>query len=174
MATQLFVDENKRDGFVMIAVEYRADAVKRARAQLIGECRPGQRRIHFKSENDRVRDRVLGLLCSQGVAAHVFRASSPYEPQARADCIGEGIGPLAIRSGANRLVIERDETRDADDRRVLTTLMRSSPRRVPWELLPPETDPLLWSADAIAWCYTNPKPAWRQKVAPLIASLTEI
>lgn len=175
MVTQLFADENKRrgHGFVLVAVEYQADAVKQARAQLSAHCRSGQLRIHFKSEDDQTRARVVKLLHDQGVSAHVFTAQSRYEPQARADCI-EALGQLAVSSGANRLVIERDETRESADRTVLTRLMQRAPHRVPWEVLPPTSDALLWSADAVAWCWTNPKPYWRRAVTALIVSQTQV
>jgi hypothetical protein len=175
VVTQLFADESKRQGrgFVMVAVEYPADDVKQARAQLLAQCRPGQRRIHFKSENDAIRSQVVKLLKRQGTAAHVYVAQSTYEPQARADCL-QALGNFAISAAANRLVIERDQTRDADDRRILTEVMRTASRRVPWELLPPTADPLLWAADAIAWCWTHPDRTWRNAVSQMIANVSTV
>ena len=50
--------------------------------------------------------------------------------QARADCL-RALALLASRGAANRLVIEADESRDHDDRRILTETM-SNPTRWGW------------------------------------------
>ena len=107
----------------MVAVEYSSIHVATHRATISKQLRPGQRRIHFKTERDSVRRHFIDVIADQQPQAFVFTAVSGYEPQARIDCL-QAISALAIRRNANRLVIERDQTRERDDRRTLTDAFR--------------------------------------------------
>ncbi len=173
MATQLFADESKRRGFVLIAAEYPADEVANRRAVVRRALRPGQRRIHFKSEANSARRSFLSVLADQPPRIHVFTADAGSMKQSRAACL-EALVAYAVNSDANRLVVERDETRDIDDRRVLTKGMHAADRHVPWELAPPHVEPLLWVADALAWCWPHPDRRWRRLVDAWVVDVTEV
>lgn len=168
MTAQLFVDESKRRGFVMVAVEYPSSHVASHRATISKQLRPGQRRIHFKTERESVRRHFIEVIAAQQPQAFVFSATSGYEPLARIECL-KAISALAIRRNANRLVIERDETRDRDDRRTLTDAFRGHQNHLTWEIQQSSTEPLLWVADAIAWCWAHPQKQWRDSVQDLVA-----
>jgi len=173
MTVQLFADESKRNGFVLIAAAYPAADVSWHRSQLRRQLRAGQRRIHFKSESPQARQRLLTTLATRPPQVHVFISELRSMSQARADCL-YALALLASHGGANRLVIEADESRDHDDRRVLTEAMSKAGRHVPWELLPPHVEPLLWVADALAWCWPHPDQRWRQQIQPWVASVTQV
>lgn len=93
--------------FVMVAVEYSSIHVATHRSTISKQLRPGQRRIHFKTERDSVRRHFIEVIAEQQPQVFVLTATSGYEPQARIDCL-RAISALAIRRNANRLVIERD------------------------------------------------------------------
>lgn len=173
VTVQLFVDESKRHGFFMVAVSYEAELVPSYRSQLRRKLRRGQRRIHFKSERDSTRRQLIDLITAQGAQAYVFVGRSRYEPQARRDCI-KAIAVFAAQCEANRLVIELDETQYESDRRILTQIMQSASARIPWDIQPPANEPMLWVADAIAWCWNHPDPRWRALVKPMVANVTDV
>lgn len=168
MTAQLFVDESKRHGCVMVAVEYSPNHVASHRGIISKQLRPGQRRFHFKTERDSVRRQLIEIIAAQQPQAFVFTATSGYEPLARIECL-KAISALAIRRNANRLVIERDETRDRNDRRTLTDALRGHQNHLTWEIQQSSAEPLLWVADAIAWCWVHPQKRWRDSIQDLVA-----
>jgi len=166
MTSQLFVDESKRTGFIMVAVQYDVSLLDKHRKEISNQLRSGQRRIHFKSERDSVRRQLLQVIASQRQRTYVFTASSRYEPVARIECLN-AVCAVAVEVGANRLVVERDETRDRDDRHTLTEALRDGKGDVTWEIQQPSAEPLLWVADAIGWCWGHPQKRWRDAIRGL-------
>jgi hypothetical protein len=90
--------------------------------------------------------------------------------EASGHCLN-AIASAAASGTASRLVIEREEAHDEHDRRLLTELMKLKDRPVRWDLLPPTAEPLLWAADAVAWCWGNPQPKWSSLVKPFIQNV---
>jgi hypothetical protein len=66
---------------------------------------------------------------------------------------------------AHRLVVERDESTYAFDRRILTEAVREHGCRdsLRWDLLVPKADPMPWIPDALAWCWAR-AGRWRGAV----------
>ncbi|MGV1005753.1 MAG: hypothetical protein ACOYEV_13555 [Candidatus Nanopelagicales bacterium] len=83
------------------------------------------------------------------------------------------LAELARQVGANLVVIERDDSRYEYDRRALTRLLTEHAHPVRWEILRAKDDPMLWAADAMAWCWSNPDRQCKTRISPLIASVTE-
>ena len=61
------------------------------------------------------------------------------------------VQPLLER-GVTRLIIESREGRDELDRQVLVGQLRGRSDAFLYDHMPPHGDPLLWIADALAWC----------------------
>lgn len=174
MTVQLFVDESKRSGFTFAVVEVHAHRVRERRKWLRGQLLRGQERIHFTDER---RTRRLELIA--GITGwdpppkvHILTSGHRYQVEARNLCLIM-LADLARRTGANLVVIERDDSRYESDRRTLTRYLTEHEHPVRWEILRAKDDPMLWSADAMAWCWTNPDHIWRRRIAPLIASVTD-
>jgi len=76
--------------------------------------------------------------------------------QARAECLRHIIGDLA-GAGAQRLVIEQDDSLLKHDQAVLYAAVRRAEvaGSLIYEHLPARSEPLLWIADAAAWCWTQ-------------------
>lgn len=170
MAQQLFVDETKRSGFVMVAAAISSHKVALCRKDLRALLRPRQRRIHFKSEGSSTRNSVIDVLHRHGVVGYPVAPKEPSEILARAAALREVIS-IGMRVGANRIVIERDESFDLRDRDVLTKVSREFGSQIRWELAESSSDSMLWAADALAWCYLNPNSYWRTRIESLIVEL---
>jgi hypothetical protein len=103
---------------------------------------------------------------------HILTSGHRYQVEARNLCLIM-LADLARRTGANLVVIERDDSRYESDRRTLTRYLTEREHPVRWEILRAKDDPMLWSADAMAWCWTNPDHIWRRRIAPLIRPMTK-
>lgn len=153
--TQIFADESKRRDFVMVAASVRASQVGAYRRQLRSEhVRTGARRFHCTGEEDQDRRDFIATISSWPVELDMFVSKGRLESQSRALCVA-AVAAHAAATGANRLVIEADNSHDRADR-LLTETMRQQAHPVPWDLLSPYQDALLWVPDAAAWCWPNP------------------
>lgn len=60
---------------------------------------------------------------------------------------------VLVELGVTRLVIESNQHQDERDRRVLAKELRHTIGTFTYEHLKPAEDPILWVADAVAWCH---------------------
>lgn len=76
---------------------------------------------------------------------------------------------------ARRLVLERDDSLVVADRRVLEARVRAVgvDGRLRYDHLPPRSEPLLWAADAVAWCWVH-QGSWRSAVQPLVGRVSTL
>jgi hypothetical protein len=170
VTVQVFVDETKRRGFAMAAIAVKADHVGEYRRRIRSHLRRGQRRIHFTNESPKQRRIVLTEIKSWTITANIYTHPAKDIREARGHRL-TAIASEAASGSASRLVIEREEAHDEHDRHLLTELMRTKERSVRWDLLPPTAEPLLWAADAVAWCWGNPQTKWSSLVKPFIQNV---
>ncbi len=171
MTVQVFVDETKRRGFAMVAIHARAEHIAKQRRQLRQHLRSGQRRIHFQKESPARRRTVMAMIAEWPITVHVYVSADAHQNEARQRCLAVIASDIVSAPAINRLVIERDESRESNDRRILTEAMRGQPRPISWEIQDGAGHEMLWVADAIAWCWPHPNPHWRALLATL--DLTE-
>jgi hypothetical protein len=76
---------------------------------------------------------------------------------------------------AHRLVLDNRESRDVDDERTISRALgrRPSMSGLAYEHADTRNEPLLWVADASAWCY-GADGEWRQRISGLMTSVTEL
>jgi len=72
------------------------------------------------------------------------------------------VDPLLAR-GVTRLIIESREGRDDLDRQKLVGRLRGRRDAFLYDHMPPHGDPLLWIADAFAWCSSAGGP-WQERI----------
>ena len=104
-----------------------------------GLCLPGQARLHFTKERPRRRGEIAAAICRTGAVLHVYGASVITDPKkAREACLGQLVADLAS-AGAQRLVIEQDESLLKYDQTVLYGQFaeRASPARSRTSICPP-------------------------------------
>jgi ribosomal protein L17 len=132
----------------------------------------GQRRWHFVHERtSRRRQIVDALTASDQVTALIFHAKG-HETAIRAESFRRMVQPL-LKRNVTRLVIESREGRDHLDRQVLLGELRGRPTTFGYDHMPPHGDPLLWVADAVAWC-SSAGGVWRERIEPLVVWTQDI
>lgn len=78
------------------------------------------------------------------------------------------VARLAVVSGPQRVVIERDASLAKHDRRWLAEELGRHPH-IEYDLLGKHDDPMLWIADAVAWV-TQKGGKWKSILEPLIVA----
>ena len=164
----LFVDESKSKGYTMVAAVVVPSDQTPLRRDVRALVLPGQRRLHFTSESDSRRRHILATLERLGVRAHVVHSDHKHEATGRAECLRDLVA-IAARGGHDRIVLERDESIEHADRKVLYDAVHQLSLRdvVTYTHETAHQEPLLWIADAIAWSYTKGGD-WRRRVQPMI------
>jgi len=159
VSTHAFVDESKRHGLLVAAAVVQPRDLAPARTALRRLCLPGQSRLHFTKERDDRRRQILTAILSLGVVVDLYDAGICNQQQARAACLRAVVQDLAA-AGAQRLVLEQDDSLVRSDQAVLYAAVRdaSASDRLTYEHVPARTEPLLWVADAAAWCWSRGAP----------------
>lgn len=164
----LYVDESKSKGYTMVAAVVVPSDQAALRQQVRALVLPGQRRLHFTSESDSRRRHILSTLEGFGVRAHVVHSGLKHEASGREACLQDLVA-LAARDGHERIVLERDESIEHADKKVLYAAVHAHGLRdtMTYAHETAHQEPLLWIADAIAWSYTKGGD-WRRRVQPMI------
>ena len=171
VSSHAFVDETKVNGLLLVAAVVAPRDLAPARTMMRGLCLPGQARLHFTKERPRRRGEIAAAICRTGAGLHIYDASAITDPKkAREACLRQLVADLAA-AGAQRLVIEQDESLLKHDQTVLYAAVRAADvaRSLAYEHLPARSEPLLWIADAAAWCWTH-GPTWRARITPAVVS----
>lgn len=173
-----FVDESKVGGLLVCVAVASPGALASARSALRGLLLPGQRRPHFNHERPARRQRILTTICQQtGVSVDVYDARSfgaREELKPREASLRAIVADLAAER-ASRLIIERDDSVAAHDKRVLYDAVRAVgvADDLMYHLLSPQEEPLLWVADAAAWSWVKGGD-WRTRVGPVVRNVRTI
>lgn len=162
---QVYVDESKAKGFLLVGVFVASGAVSRLRSALRALRRPGQRSIHFVSERDAVRAAVVRTLVELDVCALIVSAPDRRTPQTPRELCVRTLARTCVETEASFLVLETDRTLVPDDKRWLFEELHKTDVR--YDHRERHEEPLLWAADAIAWAW-NRDQSWRAKVRPLV------
>jgi len=168
VSTHAFVDESKRHGLLVAAAVVQPRDLAPARTALRQLCLPGQSRLHFTKERDDRRQQILTAILSLGVVVDLDDATGiRNQQQARAACLRAVVQDLAA-AGGQRLVLEQDDSLVRSDQAVLYTAVHdaSASDRLTYEHVPARTEPLLWVADAAAWCWSRGAP-WPDRLQPI-------
>lgn len=170
----LFVDESKTKGYTMVAALVVPGDVTSLRRDVRSLVLPGQRRIHFTKEQPERKRLILSRLTSFGAQAQVFHCATKNQALGRDACL-TGIVAHAAQHSHTKIVIERDESIEKTDHRIL---FREVKRHglggtLSYALEAPHQEPLLWVADAIAWSYTK-GGEWKKRADPLISGITKL
>lgn len=162
----VFVDESKANSYILAATatsnRTRRDSEKALRSLL----KPGQRRIHFKSESNDRRRLILANMCDLELSSYVWMVSGVADKTGRPLCM-EALARAVMKSQVRSIVIERDESLVSADRRVIAQVMREHQHAdVTYSHVEPQSSPLLWVSDAVAWSVAKGGD-WRRRIAPL-------
>ncbi|PPK67842.1 hypothetical protein CLV40_10672 [Actinokineospora auranticolor] len=135
----------------------------------------GQRELHFKKETPSRRKAILSRLAREQVVVRIYQADCTRgEDRARRSCLEHLVEDL-LDVGAHRLVMDSREMRDADDRSTIHDVIvaHSHAGVFGYEHLDSTQEPLLWIADAIAWCH-GAGGEWMRRVEPMIEEVVDL
>jgi hypothetical protein len=154
-ADRIFVDESKARGYYVVATAAASASVHAAERTLRKLLKPGQYRIHFKSEKDSRRRFILARMCELDVRSSVWIVKQLPDKTARPLCLTALVG-AAVNGRAAQLTLERDDSLEARDRQLIAGVLRRE-GGIPLQYghAAPREHPLLWVSDAVAWCYSN-------------------
>lgn len=164
----VFVDESKRGSYYVAAAAVAPASAGETQRSIRRLTRPGQRRIHFKSENDSSRRALLSALSTMDIRVQMYIVRGQSDKISRTMCLEALVADLAD-SGATRLTIERDESLVQADRRTIRDALyvyRYAPG-LTYEHAAPADNSMLWVSDAVAWCY-QAAGDWMRRVEPLV------
>jgi len=169
VSTHTFVDESKRHGLLIAAAVVQPRDLAPARTALRQLCLPGQSRLHFTKERDDRRRQILTAILTLDVVIDLYDATGiRNQQQARAACLRALVQDLAA-AGGQRLVLEQDDSLVRSDQAVLYAAVRDAAvdERLTYEHVPARSEPLLWVADAAAWCWSR-GGSWPGRLQPII------
>lgn len=169
MSAHAFIDESKRRGLLVAAAVVQPRHLVPARRALRQLCLPGQSRLHFTKERDDRRRQILAAILDLGVIVDLYDATGIRDQRlARAACLRAVVKDLA-EAGGQRLVLEQDDSLVHGDQAVLYAAVREvgADGRLTYEHLPARSEPLLWVADAAAWCWSR-GGSWPSRLQPVI------
>jgi len=166
LSAQAFVDESARGSSYHVCVAVIANGDVDALRRLVRSfCLPGQRRWHFVHERDSRRKQIVDAVVATGQVSALAYHGKGRDSEIRAESFRRMVTPLLERR-VTRLIIESREGRDDLDRQVLIDQLRRHHHggaAFDYDHLPPHGDPLLWIADALAWC-SSAGGEWRGRI----------
>ncbi|MFF5990307.1 hypothetical protein [Prauserella flavalba] len=174
MTVHAFVDESIRSGLYLVGMAIVEPAqLTPTRRELSKLLLPGARELHFNREKAPRRRKLADRIGRATGLDQVYSASCVPKTQegARQRCLRQVAADL-VDVGAHRLVLDSREHRDADDKRTLRQALGARPSKteLTYEHLASTAEPLLWIADAVAWCH-GAGGEYRRRVARIIAEV---
>ncbi|MGK0741654.1 hypothetical protein ACSHWG_07215 [Leucobacter sp. Z1108] len=170
----LFVDESKARGYTMVAALAAEKDVGKLRRDIRSLVLPGQRSIHFTKERDERKRLILSRFVEFGTRAQIFHCATKNDALGRERCLA-GLVSFAAAQSHTKIVIERDESIEHSDRRILFREVKHHglTGALTYSLEAPHIEPLLWVADAIAWSYTKGGD-WKRRIEPMVAGVIKL
>lgn len=170
----MFVDESKRDVYLVAAAVVAPTDLTGARTALRAMQLRGTRRVHFQAESDAFRRKFLARISELQVTARIYTARERTDLDSRRRILIQLVGDL-VTMGAGRLMIEQDDSLVVHDQRTIKAerarLLAADSLR--FDHLRGVEDPLLWLPDAIAWAWCRNR-AWRNEVCGIVTDVTEL
>jgi hypothetical protein len=157
VAATLFVDESKVDGFRFVIMQIDSAHVADARRRVRALAAPNALRFHAANETSERKLRALDVVSALPARLVVIEVPRTYPWPGARELGFSCVIARAVDVGATRVVIERDDTNLARDRRTASAALRNlaSDERPAYIHLRAFEEPLLWVPDLIAWCWSK-------------------
>lgn len=163
-----FADETVRQSRYGIAVVVVCHCrVALVRKVMRGLVRPDLRRVHFSKQQDGDRRLVVKHIVLEDIQAF-FATAHGRQIDARSEC-WINLVPQLVAFGVTELAIERIQAGEARDRRDIRDALKALGREdtVTYRHVDPAVEPMLWVADAVAWC-VGAGSHWRTRIASIL------
>ncbi len=158
----LYLDECKQHPFLLVGYLLPQVESQKIRKELSKLRMPGQRSIHFKLESPRRRREIVSVLNTMKCEVFVVKCFQRKSPRSHA------IKTLLERKPFKSFVFELDETTRFKDHQQFRGYENSRT----WDHKMRHEEPLLWVADAVAWC-VNRGGEWERMVRAMIVETIE-
>lgn len=158
----LYVDECKQRPFLLVGFTIDIFEQHSLRKILRKLLLPGQRSLHFKSENGNRKKAILSELRKAECSVVVIRCRTKSDVEARICALNSLICSSSVIE-CKSIVLELDETVRLRDHQFL----KQQSALDLWDHRRRHEEPLLWVADAVAWC-VNRGGEWERMVRPMI------
>ena len=160
-----FSDESRRGGtYVVAAVVVETHEVSGARAELRRFLRPNQRRIHMAKESAARRRQFLAIVEQLAATAFVVEAKIGARSMAEVrDAALRALTRVLLDAGVAIWHIEwmADPIERTDRQIIASVVVEDDPiSELVYDHRPPQDEPLLWAADALAWAASRRRVAW--------------
>lgn len=176
MPIHAFIDESRRGHtYLMAVVLVTPPQLTPLRQQMRQLLLPGERELHFKKEKDPRRKHLATRLSALAVESLIYTCECDRrEEPARQACVTALTVDL-VKNGVQRMVLDSREVRNQHDRATIKRTLADTgcTPAVTYEHLEGPSEPLLWIADGIAWCWGARGP-WREAISPLITGVVEL
>jgi hypothetical protein len=169
----LYLDESKAKNYIFVGVLVADGDSPRLRKRVAALKMPGQRSIHFVKEGDSRRKKLLQDFTDLGFQGLRFQSKEKNQKMAREECLRQ-IVRFAKDNGISNLVFERDESALMNDEKWLVDEISRVQAQdlLGFRHLARNEEPLLWGADAFAWCITRGSD-WHKRISTKITNADE-
>jgi len=167
-----FVDETKHRGFVMVAAVVHPRDLAATRTTMRRLCLPGQPRLHFQKEQRGRRAEIAAAVARSLARLDVYDARAIDNLRiARTACL-QRIATNLVAEAGHRLVVEQDDSLIRADRADLYAALKglNDDEQLSYEHVPARSEPLLWIADAAAWCWTH-GVVWQDRIRDRVGTV---
>lgn len=173
MTGHVYVDESKRRDFVLVSAVVVPRSLSEARRAIRGLYLPGQNSIHMVKEKSSRQRQILSRIAQIDVAVALYvvpKGTFKTEVVARRRCLEELVLDMSA-TGCTDLVIERDDTLAAADRRVIRAQLERTGQldAIRYSHAKVQSEPLLVIPDAIAWAW--PQKAMKSQCEPVVTTV---
>ncbi len=164
----LFIDESFSKNYILVGHLVPLTNTTRMRKALKTHVLSGQRSIHFVKESDSRRKYLLSQFRRLGCKAIKVEIGGQEHRSARQTAL-EALLLLADDFLVSKFVLELDETTFRSDRATLNRHNISADKgEITFEFKARHEEPLLWIADAVAWCLGR-GGVWKSQLGSLLA-----
>ena len=169
-----FVDESTRRGdYMLCAATVAVGDLTETRKALRGLRAKGQRKLHFATESDPNRRKILAELGKLNASTIIYVAQDRNEIRARNAILSAMVPDLRAR-GVSRLMIDAREGQDHRDRATIHKAVSADPSpEFRYDHQQSAREPLLWIPDAVAWSWGRGGD-WRVRVEGLVVDVIRI
>ena len=175
MNAHIFADESKRNSCVRAAAIIPAEQLAKMRQVVMSLRLPGQRRLHFVGERDSRRLQIIQAFVHAGLSTTIYEASGIRDLKVARDAVIAQLTSDALAQRAQMLVLELDDSLEAQDRLVIREQLRKADRQdtLRYEHRRAYEEPLLSIPDAVAWSWCK-SSRWRKLVDPLVTEVIRL
>lgn len=157
---QAYIDESKRNGYILCAVTVANGDVDTLRRQLRDLCPKGDARIHMKSAGKKA-PRIVDGVAALSANSTLFIVKSPKLSDRRARDRALAAAALHLEASSVARVVIESCNQDAEDKRIIRHTVGTNPSFTYHHETP--ANPLLWLPDVHAWAWGR-GGAMRQKI----------